>query len=203
MSAKPTPLNPKQEAEVAFWRHLVATEDAETYLRRRRSDFYNNIVHYAGWCDLAGRGLEVGTGCFSQLEWAQAGKIISIDPLNEVYSTFLHVENSHVLTQEGDGEHLTFPNSSLDWVVCWNVIDHTPEPQKLADEIFRVLKPGGHLYFEVHFDDQIAAPHYALWREDTVEAHFTGRTRLFANTVRNDAGHQSLHYAVYRKEGRG
>lgn len=192
-------LNQKQEAEVQFWNHLCTTETAEQFLRRRRSDFYNNIVHYAGWCDLSGAGLEVGTGCYSQLEWAKARRIYSIDPLNDVYDSFLKVHNSSVDVGTYDGENLPFEDGVFDWVVNWNVIDHTPDPKKMADECFRVLKPGGKLYFEVNFDDYLAAPHYALWTQATVDSHLPVALRIFENAVRVDADRQTRYYAVYQK----
>lgn len=194
-------LNPKQEAEISFWRHLCETETPEQFLRRRRSDFYNNIVHYAGWCDLHGDGLEVGTGCFSQLEWACDAWIDSIDPLNDVFDSFLKVKNARVQLQTTDGENLPFEDASYDWVVNWNVIDHTPNPQKMADECFRVLKPGGFLYFEVNFDDSLAAPHYALWNQATVDAHLDPSLRIFENAVRVEQDRQTRYYAVYQKGG--
>lgn len=196
-------LNAKQEAEVQFWRHLCETETPEQFLRRRRSDFYNNIVHYAGWCDLSGQGLEVGTGCYSQLEWVPGkGDVLSIDPLNDVFDSFLKIKNQLVYTQTADGEQLPYEDNAFDWVVNWNVIDHTPDPKKMADECFRVLKPGGHLYFEVNFDDQLAIPHYALWTKETVDAHLDPSLRIFENAVRVDQDRQTRYYAVYRKGGR-
>lgn len=43
----------------------------------------------------------------------------------------------------GDAEHLNFPDNSFDIVYSWGVIHHSPATDKAAEEIFRVLKPGG------------------------------------------------------------
>jgi ubiquinone/menaquinone biosynthesis C-methylase UbiE len=42
-------------------------------------------------------------------------------------------------------EGLPFPDSSFDHVYSFGVIHHSPEPQRIVREIYRVLKPGGTL----------------------------------------------------------
>jgi ubiquinone/menaquinone biosynthesis C-methylase UbiE len=43
----------------------------------------------------------------------------------------------------GDAQFLAFADSSFDWVVSCECLEHVPEPQRMASEMFRVLKPGG------------------------------------------------------------
>lgn len=55
--------------------------------------------------------------------------------------------------QEGEGVDLVVDSENLpkDWsekftgVLCSEVLEHTPHPQKMIDELYRVLKPGGYL----------------------------------------------------------
>jgi len=42
-----------------------------------------------------------------------------------------------------DGPRLPLPDNSVDVVTMFQVLEHTPEPERLLDEIARVLKPGG------------------------------------------------------------
>jgi 2-polyprenyl-3-methyl-5-hydroxy-6-metoxy-1,4-benzoquinol methylase len=42
-----------------------------------------------------------------------------------------------------NGEHMQFPDSSFDVVYCHTVLHFTPQPQRMVQEIHRVLKPGG------------------------------------------------------------
>ncbi len=45
---------------------------------------------------------------------------------------------------EMDAENMAFDDCSFDVVYCHTVIHFTPDPGALIDEIYRVLKPGGH-----------------------------------------------------------
>lgn len=44
----------------------------------------------------------------------------------------------------GDALSLDFDDNTFDFVYSNGVLHHTPDPQKSFDELFRVLKPGGH-----------------------------------------------------------
>jgi ubiquinone/menaquinone biosynthesis C-methylase UbiE len=43
----------------------------------------------------------------------------------------------------GDAENLDFRDNFFDVVYAWGVIHHSPDTQRAADEIYRVLKPSG------------------------------------------------------------
>ena len=45
-----------------------------------------------------------------------------------------------------DGEAMEFADNSFDMVYCHTVLHFTPDPQKMINEIARVLKPGGRGY---------------------------------------------------------
>ena len=47
------------------------------------------------------------------------------------------------------GEQLPFPGDTFDLVICTQVLQYVPEPELLAQEIRRVLKPGGSLLLSV------------------------------------------------------
>jgi len=43
----------------------------------------------------------------------------------------------------GDVQSLAFADNTFDWIVSCECLEHVPQPQKMTDEMFRVLKPGG------------------------------------------------------------
>jgi ubiquinone/menaquinone biosynthesis C-methylase UbiE len=43
----------------------------------------------------------------------------------------------------GDVQSLAFADNTFDWIVSCECLEHLPQPQMMAGEIFRVLKPGG------------------------------------------------------------
>lgn len=47
------------------------------------------------------------------------------------------------------GERLPFADDSVDAVMNGGLLEHVKEPQKIIDEAWRVLKPGGELYIEL------------------------------------------------------
>jgi SAM-dependent methyltransferase/uncharacterized protein YbaR (Trm112 family) len=51
----------------------------------------------------------------------------------------------------GTGDELPFLAESFDAVAIQAVLEHVPYPRKVADEIHRVLKPGGYVYAEIPF----------------------------------------------------
>jgi ubiquinone/menaquinone biosynthesis C-methylase UbiE len=54
---------------------------------------------------------------------------------------------------KADGRDLPFPDGSFDYVYSHGVIHHSDEPERIAGEILRVLRPGGR--FNIHV--------YAKW----------------------------------------
>ena len=51
----------------------------------------------------------------------------------------------------GDVHNLPLENESVDGVICVSLLEHVENPWQAMEEIYRVLKPGGYLYFYVPF----------------------------------------------------
>jgi len=51
----------------------------------------------------------------------------------------------------GDAQALGLIDGVFDVVLCTEVLEHLPEPQRAVDEMFRVLKPGGTLILTTRF----------------------------------------------------
>ncbi len=65
---------------------------------------------------------------------------VSIDPFYE------KEDEAHI---KAYGENLPFKDNSLDFVICSAVLEHVKEPQKIIDEIYRVLRNGGRMYVDI------------------------------------------------------
>ena len=114
------------------------------------------------------RILEVGSGGCG-LSFNFGGDVIGIDPLaDDLRQLFPWQRDSKVPTIAAGGEHLPFADASFDIVLSDNVIDHAEDPQRIVDEMVRVLKPGGLLYLTVHVHHPIyhaASRAYGAWRK--------------------------------------
>jgi SAM-dependent methyltransferase len=113
------------------------------------------------------RVLEVGCGAHGLIFFFGAGEGIGVDPLADHYRTLFPVWQSKAKTIAIGGETLPFEDSSFDIVLCDNVVDHALNPRAIVEEITRVLKPGGTLYFEVNVHHplyHVAATIHAAWR---------------------------------------
>jgi SAM-dependent methyltransferase len=51
----------------------------------------------------------------------------------------------------GDAQALGIRDAAFEVVLCTEVLEHLPEPQRAIDEIFRVLEPGGELLLTTRF----------------------------------------------------
>lgn len=219
-------MNSKQVAELQFWDTLINRLGSGAFVSQRRQDLFDNVQPYNGQFRPVGKGLEVGSGLFSQLEFldeidrsddptaeqSEEDKVlgtplttvIATDPLQDEYKKLLGrhlISQSRVELQQNDNEYLFFQDGEFNWIVCWNVIDHTPDPALLISEMHRVLKPGGELYFEVNFDDSEAPPHYGLWTMETVREMFPKEfwQPVFEHKFRNPDYPQWKYYAILRK----
>ena len=75
-------------------------------------------------------------------------QVLEIEPLLEALTVArqLHPKSPFILLQ-GDGLSLPFKDESLDVIICAQVYEHTQSPERLVNEIQRVLKPGGCCFF--------------------------------------------------------
>jgi SAM-dependent methyltransferase len=60
-----------------------------------------------------------------------------------------------------DAEHLPFDDNSFDFVWSWGVIHHTPNTERAAAEIVRVLRPGGIARVMIYHRASLVG--YMLW----------------------------------------
>ena len=113
------------------------------------------------------RVLEVGSGAHGLIFYFDGGERIGIDPLADHYRQLFPAWQDRVLTIAGFGEQLPFEDASFDVVLSDNVVDHAESPRRIVEEMARVLKPGGLMYFTVNIHHplyHVAASIHAGWR---------------------------------------
>ncbi|MCL6740410.1 class I SAM-dependent methyltransferase [Sphingomonas sp. RB56-2] len=111
--------------------------------------------------------LEVGSGAHGLIFFFDAAERIGVDPLADHYRDLFPAWQHRATTMAAFGEQLPFDDARFDIVLCDNVVDHAANPRRIIEEIARVLRPGGMLYFSVNVHHPIyhwAATAHAAWR---------------------------------------
>ena len=110
--------------------------------------------------------LEVGSGAHGLVFGFGKGLTVVIDPLALDYKRLFPKWQNNAQTIAAIGEKLPFADSSFDIVLSDNVIDHAENPIAILEDIVRVLKPSGLLYFTVNIHHGIyslASTAHGLW----------------------------------------
>ena len=113
------------------------------------------------------RVLEVGSGAHGLIFFFGTDDGIGVDPLADHFSKLFPAWQARVRTIAAGGENLPFEDASFDIVLCDNVVDHAEDPRRTIEEMARVLRPGGLLYFPVNVHHPFyhaAATAHAAWR---------------------------------------
>ncbi len=92
--------------------------------------------------------LEVGVGVGTDhLQWARAGAVCHGVDLTDaavgLTAEHLGLYGFRSDLRTADAETLPYPDESFDVVYSWGVIHHSERPERMVEEIFRVLRAGG------------------------------------------------------------
>lgn len=126
------------------------TFGAATRVGRRRAVDYINSQRGAEVLELG-----VGTGLALPL-YAADKRVTGIDYSEEMLAKAEDQVRDRRLAHVAalrpmDARRLDFLDASFDHVAAMHVVSVVPEPEKVMDEIARVLRPGGHLVITNHF----------------------------------------------------
>lgn len=157
-------------------------EQAEpaTFYRALAADSVGQLSHYV---DLAGRTvLDVGggPGYFRDAFAAAGARYLSLDADAGELAALGAVAGGSVL---GSGMQLPFADGSVDVCYSSNVLEHVPQPWRMADEMLRVTRSGGVTFLS-----------YTLWfgpwgGHETAPWHYVGGRRA-RERYRRRHGHE-------------
>ena len=111
-----------------------------------RLEHYSKIGEWGGALE-GHRVLEVGCGPgkYVAVLSSLGCDVIGVDPHSFEYWSFLEKNTSAKLKSGQYAEQLPFPSRSFDAVSCLGALLYFDDPDKALREIYRVLKPEGHL----------------------------------------------------------
>lgn len=186
----------KQKAELQFWQDLYNQLGDKDFNKLREEDLKEKTKHFVGLFEEKGNGLDIGCGLKSIFEYSKL-KIKAVDPLLEEYKKITEIKDTENINYEtADCEKMPFKNK-FDFAVCINVLDHTPNPEKLLKEVKRLVKKGGKFYFQVNFDDYLAKQHYFLLTEKSLLELMKEFKEISSVIERNEKDRQIIFNAIY------
>lgn len=111
------------------------------------------LVDFAAWQNKD--VLDVGCGAGVEVvRFARAGaRVVGVDIAESAVALTrqnLAQQGLSATVEVADGESLPFPDNSFDFVFAHGVIQYTHDDRALANEVRRVLRPGGLALFQVY-----------------------------------------------------
>jgi SAM-dependent methyltransferase len=148
--------NKAQEAEKKYWRSTK-----ETWLNENRRLYWQGILKQGFGLDynffLNKDVLEIGcgpSGIIFQIDTAKYR--IGLEPMD--LSNLIEENWKRTLVRKGIGEELPFYDDSFDTVISFNALDHSIDPERVIQEIRRVLRDNGDFLLWVYTLRKICKP---------------------------------------------
>ncbi|GAB4164780.1 MAG: class I SAM-dependent methyltransferase [Roseiflexaceae bacterium] len=161
------------EAAIDPWlQHMTWRRDYTKWRERRINQEQYQAERLAQLERVAGsipglRLLDLGAGMGGfAVAAALAGAQVVVSEYNRAYCTITQLRAArhqlHLPVYNAAGEALPLKSASVDTVVCWDVIEHVQDPDRVLGEIARVLRPGGTALVTVINRRAWIDPHYHL-----------------------------------------
>jgi SAM-dependent methyltransferase len=74
------------------------------------------------------------------------------------YTSSDYDESAHKGAMRLDLQDIALPDNTLDVVLTPHVLEHVPDTDKALSELFRVMKPGGHVFLQIPLPQSKTAP---------------------------------------------
>jgi ubiquinone/menaquinone biosynthesis C-methylase UbiE len=159
-TARPTQQDKAKEVE--FFDNHAKSDDYDVFMPEAKNRIVDAVVRL-GQMKPGDRvaDLGCGSGAFTELLTKRGLNAVGLDISPKLIELALK-KYPGIEFLEGDAENLPFADGSLDGVLLSGLVHHFPQPQRLAQETFRVLKPGGRF---VAFDPNRMNPMMYLYRD--------------------------------------
>ncbi|NQS88961.1 class I SAM-dependent methyltransferase [Patescibacteria group bacterium] len=129
----------------SFWNSnpCGSLHEEDKYINQSKIPLYADFESYKGK-----KVLEVGCGVgVDGIQFAKVGAFYTGVDLTEagirITQERFNLSNQTGILRKANAEDLPFSDGSFDHVYSFGVIHHSPHPERIVDEIYRVLKPGG------------------------------------------------------------
>ena len=157
--------------------HGRAEEGSAEYfenIRRQRyfvEDHIPRVARFEAW---AGKDvLEVGCGLGTDLMEFKGARAVGVDLTPRAVAL---ARRRGADARVADARSLPFPDASFDLVYSFGVIHHSPEPEKIVAEIWRVLRPGGTVIAMLYNRRSFRVIYDIVWRHGVLRAGLLRRT---------------------------
>jgi 2-polyprenyl-3-methyl-5-hydroxy-6-metoxy-1,4-benzoquinol methylase len=126
---------------------------------------FNRFWNDTGWRpkDLYGKTiLEVGCGAgrFTEIMLDAGAEIVSIDLSDAIEINYETNKKNQVLFCQADILDLPFECNVFDFVFCFGVLQHTPDPSRTYSSMLEKLKPGGELAVDCYARIRWSSPDF-------------------------------------------
>jgi SAM-dependent methyltransferase len=172
-----TGFDPEQEAELTrridrWLAHMTWRPDFERWRagriwqEREQDERLRLIARYGGSLERR-RILDLGSGMGgTSVALGLAGAAPLAFEYNRAYCDIIRLRAGRydlaLPVINGAGEQLPFADRSFDLAICWDVVEHVQDPERLLAELARVLRPGGRALLTVINRFAFRDPHYHL-----------------------------------------
>lgn len=108
--------------------------------------------------------LDIGcsTGIITEVLCDLYPKVVGIEYDHTAISHILDRVKQKASFTQGDGMALPFDDETFDVIICAQIYEHVPDAQTLFNEMYRVLQPGGFVFFSGPNKLYPIEPHYFI-----------------------------------------
>jgi len=132
-----------------FYAQSAALHDADS--RRTKAAKVVHCLRQAGALPLGDHAVGLDLGCANgfvvEALSPELHRLIGLDYDREALLVAHRAGRTGIGLVHGDAMALPLEDESCDLVICAQVYEHVPDDRRLAEEVYRVLKPGGVVFF--------------------------------------------------------